>query len=70
MEGGGREGPGWEGEGEEKRGTRSGMGGMGNEDSRMDRNRQPQEVGGGDQLECTRNLGGERVSGLKGRNLR
>ena len=34
-------------------------------------NRQPQEIGGwGDPPECTRDLGGERLSGLKGRDLR
>ena len=34
-------------------------------------NRQPREIGGwGDPTECTRDLGGERLSGLKGRNLR
>ena len=39
--------------------------------SRKNRNRQPQEVGGlGDPPECTRDLGGERLSGFKGRDLR
>jgi hypothetical protein len=32
--------------------------------------RQPQEIGGcGDPPECTRDLGGERLSGIKGRDL-
>jgi hypothetical protein len=36
--------------------------------SKMNRNWQPQEVGsGGNPLEYTRDLGGERLSGLKGR---
>jgi hypothetical protein len=39
--------------------------------SRKNRNRQPQEVGvGRGALECIRDLGGERLSGLKGRDLR
>ena len=38
---------------------------------RKNGNRQPQEGGGGrDPLECTRDLGGERLSGLEGRDLR
>jgi hypothetical protein len=36
---------------------------------RMDRNMQPLEGQVGDPLECTRDLGGERLSGFKGRNL-
>ena len=39
--------------------------------SRKNRKKQPREVGGwGDPPECTRDLGGERFSGLKGRDLR
>jgi hypothetical protein len=39
--------------------------------SRMNANRQPWEVvGGGDPLEYSRDLGSERLSGLKGRNPR
>ena len=39
--------------------------------SRKNGNRQPQEIGGwGDPPECTRDLGGERLSGLKGKDLR
>ena len=39
--------------------------------SRKNGNRQPQEVGGwGDPPECIRDLGGERLPGLKGRDLR
>jgi hypothetical protein len=38
--------------------------------SRKNVNRQPQEVGDwGDPPECTRDLGGERLSALKGRDL-
>jgi hypothetical protein len=34
-------------------------------------NTQPREMGGwGDPPECTRDLGGERLSGLKGRDLK
>jgi hypothetical protein len=35
-------------------------------DSRKNGNSQPGEVKGGDPLECTRDLGAERFSGLKG----
>jgi hypothetical protein len=41
--------------------------------SRKNGNRQPREVGswgGGNPPECTSDLGGERLSGLKGRDLR
>jgi hypothetical protein len=39
--------------------------------SRKDGNRQPEEVGGWrDPPKCIRDLRGERLSGLKGRNLR
>ena len=39
--------------------------------SRKNGNRKPEEiVGWGDPPECTRDLGGERISGLKGRDLR
>jgi hypothetical protein len=39
-------------------------------DSRKNGNKQPQEVGGGGgALECTRDLGGERLSAIKGKNL-
>jgi hypothetical protein len=40
--------------------------------SRKNGNRQLWELGGGgrDPLECTRDLGGERPSGLRGRDLR
>ena len=39
--------------------------------SRKNGNRQPPEIGGWqDPLEYTRDLGGERLSGLKGRDLR
>jgi hypothetical protein len=40
--------------------------------SRMNGNMQPPTSGGrrGDPLECTKKLGGERLSGLKGRDLR
>ena len=39
--------------------------------SRKNGNRQPWKVGGwGDPLECTRVLGGERLSGLKGWDLK
>jgi hypothetical protein len=38
--------------------------------SRKNRNRQSQEVGGVGALECTRDLRGERCSGLRGRVLR
>ena len=39
--------------------------------SRKNGNRQPQEVGGEgtDTLECSRDMGGERLSGLKRRDL-
>jgi hypothetical protein len=39
--------------------------------SRNNGNRQPQEVGGEgtDTLECSRDMGGERLSGLKRRDL-
>ena len=41
------------------------------EPSRKSGNMKPQEVGGWrDPPECTRDLGGERISGLKGRDLR
>jgi hypothetical protein len=49
------------------------LGGGKTEALRADRkngNRKPQEVGSwGDSLECTRDLGGERLSELKGRDL-
>jgi hypothetical protein len=38
--------------------------------SRKNGNQQPWEVGGRDSLECTGDLGGERLSELKGRDLR
>ena len=38
--------------------------------SRINGNIQPQEVGRGDPVECTRDLGGEKLSELKGRYLR
>jgi hypothetical protein len=39
--------------------------------SRKNGNRQHQEIGGwANPLECTRDLGGERLSGLKGRDLK
>jgi hypothetical protein len=38
--------------------------------SRKNGNRQPQEIGWGNPPECTRELRGERLSGLKGRNFR
>jgi hypothetical protein len=39
--------------------------------NKLNGNRQPQElVGGGDLLECTRDLGEERLSRLQGRDLR
>jgi hypothetical protein len=39
--------------------------------SRKNRNRKPQKKGGwGEPPECTRDLGGKRLSGLKGRQLR
>jgi hypothetical protein len=39
--------------------------------SRKNRNRQPQEIGHwGDPPKCTRDLGGERLPGFKGRDLR
>jgi hypothetical protein len=38
--------------------------------NRTNGNRQPQEEGDGRPLECTRDLGGERLSGLTGRNLK
>jgi hypothetical protein len=34
------------------------------------KNRQPQEIGWGDPPECSRDLGGKRLSGIKGRDLR
>jgi hypothetical protein len=38
---------------------------------RVKGNMQPQEIGGwGDPLKCTRDMGGKRLSGLKGRDLR
>jgi hypothetical protein len=57
-----------------KRGTWSGIGwGKRVKALRVRRkngNRQPLEVGGWrDPAECTRDLGGERLSGLKGRDL-
>jgi hypothetical protein len=41
------------------------------EASRKNVNRKPQEIGDwGDPPECTRDLGGEKLPGLKGRDLR
>jgi hypothetical protein len=72
--GGGKE-LGAKGDTEGKRGTRSGIG-WGKRikalrASRRNGNGQPGEIGGwGDPPECTRDLGGERISGLKGKNFR
>jgi hypothetical protein len=69
-----REGPGRE-RGAGERGTWSGIG-WGERTkvlraSRKNGNRHPWEIGGlGDPPECTRDLEGERLSGLKGRDLR
>jgi hypothetical protein len=39
--------------------------------SKKNGNRQPQEIGGwGNPSECTRDLGGKRLSGIKGSDLR
>jgi hypothetical protein len=37
---------------------------------RKNGNRQPQVIGGLGDLECTKDLGGKRLSGIKGRDLR
>jgi hypothetical protein len=37
---------------------------------RKNENRQLQEIGGWEIGECTRDLGGKRLSGIKGRDLR
>jgi hypothetical protein len=65
----------WIGEGQRKRGTWSdiGVGNRSEAPSKMNGNMQTWEVEGGrwgDPLECTRDLGGERISRLKERDLR
>jgi hypothetical protein len=77
MGGRGREGPEWERGGEEEKVTEIMYCGWGKrkalKDSRMNGNMQPQGMrggGGGDPLQCNKDLKGKRVSGLKGRDFR